>query len=123
MLVVGDAAGLVNPFNGEGIAYALESGELAAELIHEALVRDRPGLAQIYPTVLRERYARYFRVGTNFVRAIGHPAVMRTLTEYGLPQEWLMRFALRVMGNLTDGRDGDAQDRLMDSIVRLARAA
>jgi menaquinone-9 beta-reductase len=123
MLVVGDAAGLVNPFNGEGIAYAMETGELAAELVHEALVSNRPGLAHLYPTILRERYARYYRVGTNFVRAIGHPSVMRTLTEYGLPQEWLMRFALRMMGNLSDGRKGDFQDKLMDALVRLARAA
>jgi geranylgeranyl reductase family protein len=123
MLVVGDAAGIVNPFNGEGIAYAMETGELAAELVHEALVKDRPGLAHLYPTILRERYARYFRVGTNFVRAIGNPVVMRALTDYGLPQEWLMRFALRMMGNLTDGRRGDFQDRLMDRLVRLARAA
>jgi flavin-dependent dehydrogenase len=123
MLVVGDAAGLVNPFNGEGIAYAMESGELAAELIHEALVRDRPAIAHVYPQILRERYGRYFRIGTNFVRAIGHPAVMRTLTDYGLPREWLMRFALRVMGNLTDGRSGDAQDKLMYALERLARAS
>jgi flavin-dependent dehydrogenase len=123
MLVVGDAAGLVNPFNGEGIAYAMESAELAAELIHEALVKGRPGLAHVYPTILRERYARYYRIGTNFVRAIGHPTVMRTLTEYGLPQEWLMRFAMRVMGNLTDGRDGDFQDKLMYGLQRLARAS
>ena len=123
MLLVGDAAGMVNPFNGEGIAYAMENGELAAELIHEALVRDRPGVAQLYPAILRDRYARYYRIGTNFVRAIGHPEVMRVLTEYGLPRAWLMRFALRVMGNLTDGRDGDWQDRLMYSLERLARAA
>jgi menaquinone-9 beta-reductase len=123
MLLVGDAAGLVNPFNGEGIAYAMESAELAAELVHEALVTDRPGLAHVYPAILRERYGPYFRVGTNFVRAIGHPVVMRTLTDYGLPQEWLMRFVLRLMGNLTDGRRGDFRDRLMDAIVRLARAA
>jgi geranylgeranyl reductase family protein len=123
MLVVGDAAGLVNPFNGEGIAYAMESGELAAELVHEALVKDRPALAHVYPTILRERYARYFRIGTNFVRAIGHPTVMRTLTDYGLPQEWLMRFALRVMGNLTDGRDGGFQDKLLYGLERLARAS
>ena len=123
MLLVGDAAGLVNPFNGEGIAYALESGELAAELIHEALVTGRPGIAHLYPTMLRERYARYYRIGTNFVRAIGHPSIMRALTDYGLPQEWLMRFALRVMGNLTDGRDGDVQDRLMYTLERMARAS
>jgi geranylgeranyl reductase family protein len=123
MLLVGDAAGMVNPFNGEGIAYAMENGELAAELIAEALVKDRPGLAQLYPSLLRERYARYFRIGTNFVRAIGHPTVMRVLTDYGLPQAWLMRFALRVMGNLTDGRDGDAQDKIMYSLERLAKAS
>jgi geranylgeranyl reductase family protein len=123
MLVVGDAAGIVNPFNGEGIAYAMESGELAAELIHEALLRDRPAIAHVYPQILRERYGRYFRIGTNFVRAIGHPAVMRMLTDYGLPREWLMRFALRVMGNLTDGRSGDAQDKLMYALERLARAS
>jgi len=123
MLLVGDAAGMVNPFNGEGIAYAMESAELAAELIHEALLKDRPGLAHLYPTLLRQRYARYFRIGTGFVRAIGNPSVMRALTDYGLPQEWLMRFLLRLMGNLTDGRDGDFQDRLMDRIVRLAPAS
>jgi geranylgeranyl reductase family protein len=123
LLLVGDAAGIVNPFNGEGIAYAMESAELAAELVHEALVKRRPALAHLYPTLLRERYAAYYRIGTNFVRAIGHPTVMRLLTDHGLPRAWLMRFALRVMGNLTDGRKGDAQDRLMDAIVRLARAA
>jgi geranylgeranyl reductase family protein len=122
MLVVGDAAGLVNPFNGEGIAYAMESGELAAELVHDALLQDRPGIAHLYPTMLRERYGRYYRLGAGFVRAIGHPPVMRALTDYGLPQAWLMRFLLRLMGNLTDGRDGDVQDRVIYAIERLTPA-
>ncbi len=39
MLLVGDAGGMVNPFNGEGIAYAMESGELAARSIVQALAR------------------------------------------------------------------------------------
>jgi geranylgeranyl reductase family protein len=119
MLVVGDAAGMVNPFNGEGIAYAMEAGEIAAELIHDALVNDRPGIAHLYPAILRERYARYYRIGTNFVRAIGHPPVMQALTDYALPQEWLMRFMLRLMGNLTDGRKGDGRDKLMYALERM----
>jgi len=123
MLLVGDAAGIVNPFNGEGIAYAMESGELAAELLHDALVKDRPGLAHVYPSLLRERYARYYALGRVFVRAIGEPRVMRILTDYGLPIRPLMRFLVRLMGNLTDGKTGDAQDRLMYALERLAPAA
>ena len=39
LLLVGDSAGMVNPFNGEGIAYAMESGALAADVIAQALRR------------------------------------------------------------------------------------
>lgn len=123
MLLVGDAAGLVNPFNGEGIAYAMETGELAAELVHEALVRDRPGVASMYPTVLRERYGRYFALGRGFARAIGHPRIMGWATRNLVPRPIVMRFALRMLGNLTDGRDGDAQDRLFHILERLAKAS
>jgi geranylgeranyl reductase family protein len=119
MLLIGDAAGLVNPFNGEGIAYAMESAEVAAELTHDALVSGRPAVAQMYPTVLRERYGRYFSAGRGFARAIGHPRVMRATTRYLLPNQRIMAFTMRVLANLTDGRDGDAQDRLFDSLVRL----
>ncbi|MGA1099364.1 MAG: geranylgeranyl reductase family protein, partial [Candidatus Nanopelagicales bacterium] len=36
LVLVGDSGGMVNPFNGEGIAYAMESGKVAAEVIAEA---------------------------------------------------------------------------------------
>ncbi len=122
MLLVGDAAGIVNPFNGEGIAYAMESGEMAAELLHEALVKDRPGIAMMYPTVLRERYGRYFKLGRGFARVIGKPAIMGRATRYLLPRPAVMAFAMRVMVNLSDGRDGDAQDRLFYLLQRLVKA-
>src|SRR5206468_4478665 len=51
MLLVGDAGGMTNPFNGEGIAYAVETGQLAAELIADALRTGRPAIAQMYPLV------------------------------------------------------------------------
>ncbi|HVM11299.1 MAG TPA: geranylgeranyl reductase family protein [Actinomycetota bacterium] len=120
LLLVGDAAGAVNPFNGEGIAYALETGELAAELIHAAIERDRPALAHLYPIELRRRYGRYFTLGRAFVKLIGNPAVMRAATRYGLPRRRLMAFLLRTMANLTDGRDGDLEDRVLHALVRLA---
>ena len=120
LLVAGDAGGIVNPFNGEGIAYAMESGKVAAELVHEALVLDRPGLAHVYPTVLRQRYGRYFSVGRAFVKAIGSPTIMYASVKYGLPRRRLMQFLFKVMANITDGRTGDLDDRLMDMILRIA---
>ena len=120
LLVVGDAAGVTNPFNGEGIAYAMETGELAAELIADAISKDRPAIAQMYPTLVRQRYGRYFNVGNAWVRMIGHPRFMRFAVQHGFPRQRLMGFALRLMANLTDGKDGDTQDRLMHALVRLA---
>ena len=123
MLVVGDAAGAVNPFNGEGIAYAMETAKLAAELLSEALVKDRPGLAMSYPQLLRETYGRYFFIGRQFAKIIGNPAIMGRATKYLLPDRRVMAFALRVMGNLTDGWDGDAQDRLFHVMTMIGRAS
>jgi geranylgeranyl reductase family protein len=123
MLLIGDAAGAVNPFNGEGIAYAIETAEIATELVHEALVTDRPGLTMMYPAALRERYGRYFAIGRGFAKVIGRPAIMGPATKYLLPNERVMGFAMRVMANLTDGKDGDAQDKLFYAIERVARAS
>ena len=45
-LVTGDAGGAINPFNGEGIAYAYETGRMAAEVARRgAAHRRRPGAA------------------------------------------------------------------------------
>ncbi|MCD6022848.1 MAG: geranylgeranyl reductase [Actinomycetia bacterium] len=123
MLVVGDAAGAVNPMNGEGIAYAIETAEMAAELLHEALVKDHLGLAMVYPQALRERYGRYFRLGRGFAKLVGKPEIMGPATKYLLPNPRVMGFAMRMMANLTDGRHGDRQDKLFYLLERLARAS
>lgn len=123
LLLVGDAAGVVNPFNGEGIAHAMESAAIAAELTADALATGRTALAQAYPSALTERYGSYYAAGRVFVKAIGNPEVMRLATKYGLPREGLMKFLLRVMSGLSDGRDGDAQDKLIYAIKRMVPAA
>jgi flavin-dependent dehydrogenase len=120
MLLVGDAGGLTNPFNGEGIAYAMETGELAAETIADALARNRPGVAAMYPVLLRERYGQYYFIGRKWVRMIGHPRFMRFAVEHGFPRERLMRFAVMVMANLSDGKKGRMQDRIMSAMLALA---
>ncbi len=120
LLLVGDAAGMTNPFNGEGIAYAMETGELAAGLICDALLLARPAIANLYPTLIRERYGRYYHIGRTWSRMLGHPKFMQFAVRHGFTREPLMRFALRFMANLTDGRDGSVPDRLMHGIISTA---
>jgi geranylgeranyl reductase family protein len=127
VLLVGDCGGMVNPFNGEGIAYAMESGELAAEIAVQALARpvgpDRERAFAAYPAELKARYGGYYRMGTWFVKLIGHPQVMRVATRHGMPHPMLMRFVLKLLANLTDPRGGDAMDRVINAMTRVAPAA
>ena len=127
LLLVGDAAGAVNPFNGEGIAYAMETAELAAEVVIQALARpagtDRERALSAYPAAMKARYGGYYSLGRYFVRLIGHPQVMRLATRYGLPRPLLMRFTLKLLANLTDPRGGDALDKVVNGLARLAPAA
>jgi geranylgeranyl reductase family protein len=127
LLLVGDAGGMINPFNGEGIAYAMESGEMAAEVIIQALGRPTPAQRERalhdYPRVLKEAYGGYYTVGRIFVKAIGDPRVMKFATRHGLPHPTLMRFTLKLLANLTDPRGGDAMDRVINAMSKLAPAA
>ena len=99
-LVVGDAAGTVNPFNGEGIDYAYETGRAAADIIASALARSDPGILGEYPRWLESTYGLYFRVGHLFAKAIGNPDLIRRLTSVGMQSRTLMEWALRIMANL-----------------------
>jgi geranylgeranyl reductase family protein len=127
VLLVGDSGGLVNPFNGEGIAYAMESAELAAEIVVQALDRpegpERERAFAAYPAELKARYGGYYRLGNQFVKIIGKPKLMRVLTHHGVPHPVLMKFVLKLLANLTEPRGGDATDRLINALARIAPAA
>jgi geranylgeranyl reductase family protein len=101
-VVVGDAAGAVNPFNGEGIDYGYETGRLAARVVAEALVSDDPAALAAYDQALIDEYAAYQRVARIFLEAIGNPAVMRTLVTVGMRSQTLMEWVLKVMANLLE---------------------
>jgi menaquinone-9 beta-reductase len=123
LLLVGDAGGMVNPFNGEGIAYAMESGEILARTIAQALARARPAETERvlagYPRALREAYGGYYTAGRAFVKAIGQPTLMRFATKHAMSRPALMRFALKLLANLTDP-GGDVSDRLVNGLSKLA---
>jgi geranylgeranyl reductase family protein len=99
-LAVGDAAGSVNPFNGEGIDYAYETGRLAADVLGEALTTGSGLALQRYETTLQDEFGLYFKVARLFAHVIGQPALMRELTRVGMRSRSLMEWVLRIMANL-----------------------
>ncbi|HLN70927.1 MAG TPA: geranylgeranyl reductase family protein [Streptosporangiaceae bacterium] len=123
LLLVGDAGGMVNPFNGEGIAYAMESGELLARTVAQALARARRAETERvlagYPRALSEAYGAYYAVGRVFVKAIGRPGLMRFATRHSMSRPAVMALVLKLLANLTDPR-GDAADRLVNGLSKLA---
>jgi geranylgeranyl reductase family protein len=127
LLLAGDSGGMVNPFNGEGIAYALESGDMAARVITQALARPTADSVeralQAYPRILRDSYGGYYTLGRVFVELIGQPSFMRFATRHGVKRPAIMRFSMKLLGNLTETRGGDAVDRLINAVSKMTPAA
>jgi menaquinone-9 beta-reductase len=119
-LLAGDAAGMINPCNGEGIAYAYETGYIAGRHIDEALDDgDSPSLPG-YTEELRDVYGPYYRLGRRFVRLIGHPDVMSRLVSLGMRSKAVMSFALTMLANLEDGEAGGSHQRGFRMLKKLA---
>jgi flavin-dependent dehydrogenase len=121
-ITVGDAAGAISPWNGEGISYAYETGRIAAEYAAETVVTGDPAVLYRYPQRLEDEYGLYYRMARVFVRAIGHPSVMRSLAHTGLHNRPLMEWTLKVMANLLDEDERGTGERAYDALVRLVRA-
>jgi flavin-dependent dehydrogenase len=128
LLLVGDAGGMVSPFNGEGIPYAMESAAMAAEAISDAQFRgfgtpSAEMALQGYPVRLKDEWGGYFRLGQVFVSLIEHPQVMHVCTKYGLPRPTLMRFTMKLLSHLYDTRRGDWMDMVLTTLTKMAPSA
>ncbi len=120
-LLAGDSAGTVNPFNGEGIDYAYETGRMAAGVISDAIRLGDPSLLERYPELLDAEYGRYFKVARLFTKVIGRPALMRELTRVGLHSKPLMEWVLRIMANLMRPDELGPAEAAYKAVAALAR--
>ncbi|MGA1052593.1 MAG: NAD(P)/FAD-dependent oxidoreductase [Ilumatobacteraceae bacterium] len=127
-VAVGDAAGLVNPMNGEGIDYGLESGMLAADLF----LADPATVPERYDLEIGARFDAFLRTGRRFAFLIGHPGLMRTGLRFAVGTDRIAQITLQVMGNLVDGstpgaagfvfRSADRALGVADPVLRRTRA-
>ena len=122
LLLVGDAGGMVSPFNGEGIAYALQSGRLAADTLAQALSRPtrtaQEAALTLYPKAMSEELGGYYSLGRVFAGLIERPEIMHLCVKYGLPRPALMRLVMKLLSDCYDRSDGDWMDRLIASAAK-----
>lgn len=128
-LAIGDAAGLVNPMNGEGIDYGLESGMIAAE----EFLQNPTNTPSNYDRIVGERFDAFLRTGRRFSFVIGHPLLLRTGLRVAVGTQKAADLTLAVMGNLVDNDTPGAAGRLLkfadrtlalaDPLLRRTRAA
>jgi len=120
-LTIGDAAGAINPWNGEGISYAYETGRIAAEYVGAAIGSGEMSALKRYPQRLEDEYGLYYKMSRIFVKLIGYPSVMRTLAHTGLRNRPLMEWTLKVMANLLDEDEKHLGERAYDSLAAVVR--
>lgn len=118
-VAIGDAAGLINPMNGEGIDYGLESGVLAADLF----LSDPPTAPAEYDRQIGERFDGFLQTGRRFAFLIGHPRLMRTGLRFAVGTDAVAAITLQVMGNLADADTPGAAGRTLRVADRTLAAA
>ncbi|MBN9736385.1 MULTISPECIES: geranylgeranyl reductase family protein [unclassified Pseudonocardia] len=113
--LIGDAAGCVNPLNGEGIDYGLETGRLVAELLAAGA-----DLGRAWPATLRSHYGLAFSIARRLAGLITIPRLLPLAGPVGMRSRSLMTVALRVMGNLVTDEDRDLTARAWRAAGRLS---
>jgi geranylgeranyl reductase family protein len=114
-LLIGDAAACVNPLNGEGIDYGLETGRLAAEVL------DSADLSQLWPALLTDHYARGFSIARRLALLLTFQRFLPATGPIAMRSTTLMRIAVRVMANLVTDEDADWVARVWRSGGRASR--
>ncbi|GAC56586.1 putative oxidoreductase [Gordonia hirsuta DSM 44140 = NBRC 16056] len=101
-MLIGDAAACVNPLNGEGIDYALETGRMAVDLLADS--RDH---TLTWPALLQREYGGAFAAARRAAGLLTMPQTVPLLGRPGIRSAALMDVVVRVMGNLLTGEDTD----------------
>jgi geranylgeranyl reductase family protein len=120
-IAAGDAAGSINPFNGEGIAYAYETGRLAAAAVSNALEARDPRLLNDYEQTLQEIYGLYYRVARAFITVLSRPGLMRICVNSGMYSRSIMEWLLRIMGNYLRPDELGPAEAVYKAVAALAR--
>lgn len=134
---IGDTAALVNPLNGEGIDYALESAELLVRLLVEqwggpekwasrTKNHNGAGMEPEWTAELQKQYGQAFGLARRLAVVLTMPGLMSALGPLGMRgplANRAMGVATRLMGNLVSPADRDVAARLWRGAGRMVNLA
>lgn len=125
-MAIGDTAALVNPLNGEGIDYALESAQLAVDLLLEHRNTPSPDFEKPWSAELQRHYGHAFSLARRLAVLLTMPKLLNAaggVVMGGPVAGPMMGVAARLMGNLVTPEDEDLTARIWRAAGALSAAA
>ncbi|WP_430867784.1 geranylgeranyl reductase family protein [Demequina aurantiaca] len=127
LMLVGDSGGMVNPFNGEGIAYAMQAARRATEAAVASraatTAEQKEAALASYARMMKDDLGGYYTMGRVFANLVEHPSVMRLSTRYGLASPLVMEFTSRLLADVYEPRGGNWADKLLSALTKITPAA
>jgi len=122
MMLVGDSGGMVNPFNGEGIAYAMQAARRATEAAvawrSATGVRDQEAALASYARMMKDDLGGYYSLGRVFAALVEHPAVMKAIARgTGFLVLWSWNSRLDCWQMYYEPRGGTWADKLLSALT------
>ncbi|QKT08371.1 geranylgeranyl reductase family protein [Gordonia sp. X0973] len=115
-MLIGDAAACVNPLNGEGIDYGLETARLAVDLLESGA----DDFTSRWPDILTAHYGLAFSAARRLAAVLTVPQAVPLLGRPGIRSRALMSMVVRVMGNLISDEDADLIARAWRTVGRVS---
>jgi geranylgeranyl reductase family protein len=120
-LVMGDAAGSANPFNGDGIEAALRTGRQAGQAIDAALVTNDGTPLRHYDIAIEEEFGSTHKVGRLMGRLLGQPSAMRELSRVAVNNRPVIEWVFRLANHDLHPEEQGAANRALRIASRAAR--
>jgi flavin-dependent dehydrogenase len=101
-LLAGDAAALIDPFSGEGIANAIRSGRIAAEHVIKCFEQNNFSAAfnKAYDREIYHRMWKEFKISRTLQNLVRYPILFNYVIKKARQSKYLQKFLVEALANV-----------------------
>lgn len=101
-LLLGDAAALIDPFSGEGIANAIRSGRVAAEHVLKCFIQNNfsASFNKDYDQEIYKRMWNEFKISKTLMRAVQYPRLFNFIIKKSGQSKYLQQFLIEALSEV-----------------------